>query len=468
MAKTTELKSIDDFQTMESTFKMMGYDPTSQKYGWIPASFVTGDGYACRRWNKSNATPIGEAVGNLDYLRNLPTLLGLGAYLVDNNHGRRKLSPTNHYKFATGDTAALDGSMGHYQWGWATKWYIAFWTEGNYFYEAVKAGSPIKGRWNYEIPIASMSATGCGIMDNTNMKLVSYINNGAQYRGGNNDSAKDAAFNTLLGRAATCHTPAEWQTYAAKNGSGWYGALGRFIAAYSVLIDVIFGTWNHQTAYNASKDSNNLYQGGLGRGVCDFGKWDTFGYFPFIPTSSGIELADACGYVNVTVTYSDGTTTTVPVPSFFGLKHPFGYIFKQTVDETAQKLSDGSTQHYMLTSLLSGAGVLDDLTKFTKGSIAPSVNSTFITDVEMGHLENFPIACNGGSESTYFCDFMWANASDTSGLRSVARGGDAYYGGFDGSRAVIVYNGVGLSFASYGSPLCEVIGDWLVEPVYYN
>ena len=131
-----ELSLLEDLSSVSSQDKVLGYSEAGDKFGFIPLSFVTNEGYACRRWNMDNSTDIGEAVGNIDYLRRLPSLLGLGCYLVDRNHGRRKLDPTNHYKFATGEAAALDGSMGDYQWGWGTKWYYAWWTEGSYYYES--------------------------------------------------------------------------------------------------------------------------------------------------------------------------------------------------------------------------------------------------------------------------------------------------------------------------------------------
>ena len=118
MAETIELATIGQLGSVGSNDLILGYSVSGKKFGMIPTSFVTNDGYACRRWDMTKSTPVGEAVGNLDYLRSLPSLLGLGCYLVDKNHGRRKLDPTNHYKFATGEAAALNGTMGDYMWGW--------------------------------------------------------------------------------------------------------------------------------------------------------------------------------------------------------------------------------------------------------------------------------------------------------------------------------------------------------------
>lgn len=170
MAEKIDLATLSELEAVSSQDLILGWSKTGKKFGFVPVSFVTNDGYACRRWDMTSSSPTGEAVGNIDYLRELPSLLGLGCYLVDKNHGRRKLDPTNHYKFATGETAALDGSMGDYMWGWGTKWYYAWWTEGNYYYEAASL-KPIPGRMNYCIPVASTSALGVSVVDRENLDL---------------------------------------------------------------------------------------------------------------------------------------------------------------------------------------------------------------------------------------------------------------------------------------------------------
>ena len=73
--------------------------------------------YFERVWNTAVSTPLAAAWGgSLSMGQNLPDILKLGGYLVKNDHSRRKLDPTNHYRFENGETAKLDGSMGHYQW----------------------------------------------------------------------------------------------------------------------------------------------------------------------------------------------------------------------------------------------------------------------------------------------------------------------------------------------------------------
>ena len=351
MAETIDLSTLDPLSVVESEDLILGYSKSGKKFGFVPVSVVTNGGYACRRWNLNNSSPVGEAVGNIDYLRELPSMLGLGCYLVDKNHGRRKLDPANHYKLATGETAKLDGSMGDYQWGWGTKWYYATWLEGNYLYEAASL-KPIPGRLNYIIPVASMSALGVSVVDRDNLELVSVINETARYRGGNNDATKDGKYNTLLGRAATALNADTFGSYARKKGQGWEAYWYAHHAALGILFRIIFGTRNIQAAYNADKDSNGLYQGGLGSGVTSF-NWDTwneeFGTYPFLPTSVGVELADGCGVSPYQVQGSDGSTVaTVNVPVFFGLKNMFGYIGRWERGKLINKVAGGQGYVYVV------------------------------------------------------------------------------------------------------------------------
>ena len=66
-----------------------------------------------------------------------------------------------------------------------------------YYYEAVSM-NPIIGKYNYVISRRGTSAIGHGVVDRLNNKLVSYINSDAQFRGGDNDAAKDGTHRTFL------------------------------------------------------------------------------------------------------------------------------------------------------------------------------------------------------------------------------------------------------------------------------
>ena len=104
-----KISELPTFDKVRNEDRLFSHVPSFGELGYIPSSLITSGGVAMRRWNVNNASPIGEAVGDIGFLRELPSLLGLGCYLVDRNHGRRKLDPNNHYKLATGEAAKLDG-----------------------------------------------------------------------------------------------------------------------------------------------------------------------------------------------------------------------------------------------------------------------------------------------------------------------------------------------------------------------
>ena len=127
----------------------------------LKADLAVGQHAWCGRvWDTANATPKAASyIGSLELLRELPYILGLGAYLVKNDHSRRKLDSKDHYKYATGEAAKLDGSQGHYQWGWGREFYFVTKDVGGLHYEMIGL-KPIPGEYNYKIPIGSISASG--------------------------------------------------------------------------------------------------------------------------------------------------------------------------------------------------------------------------------------------------------------------------------------------------------------------
>lgn len=460
-----DLSTLETLRVVESNDKILGYSVSGNKFGFIPVDVVTQGGYACRRWNINNSSPVGEAYGNIDYLRELPSLLGLGCYLVDKNHGRRKLDPTNHYKFATGETAALDGSMGDYMWGWGTKWYYAFWTEGNYYYEAASL-KPIPGRWNYEIPVGSTSALGVSVVDRTNLELVSVINNSAQFRGGNNDATLDEAFNSYLGMAATNLTAAQFGEYARKKGEGWEGYWYAHAAVVGILFRIIFGTRNVEAPHNASKDANGLYQGGFGAGVT--GGWPaSFKNRPFMKTSEGVSLGDACGLFTVSVkNSSDAVEKTYNAPCFFGLKNFYGYMGRWERGSLINKLADGSGDMYVLPSLHSTYS-MNSLNGLVKAATLPATANgewEYIRELSNNMLCHTPTVCGTTpTASTFYADALY-NDNAVSGLRVPSRGGSASYAGSSGLEFLSADSAVSASSAVYGSPLCEAAENWNTTP----
>ena len=423
---------------------------------------------AIRRWKRNLSTPVGEAYGNLDFLRELPSILGLGCYLVSTDRSRRKLDPTNHYRFSDGSPAALDGSMGDYMFCWNAHYY-AWWVDSTYYYEAISL-TPIPGRLNYYIPAGGTSALGAGVIDRTTNTLVSVVSNDVKYRGGSNDANKDDKYNTFLGRVATNLPAATFGTYARKKGEGWES--GWFVSNTVVgyIYRIIMGTRHPQSGLNPSKDSNGLYQGGTGIGVTDAGSWwqTDFGYYPFLPTSAGIELGDAVGVSDFDVIGADGTKKqTVHIPCFFGLKNSYGYIGLIERGALMNKLADGSADYYVSPSLYSEFNInsIEGLIKAAKCPANSPAGWKYITEMSMQNLCSAPTVATGTSE-TYYAD-GWYNDNATSGLRCPFRRGNAYNGAIAGLAYLNGNIAVSYAYVDWSSPLCYFAEDVSPVPVQY-
>ena len=421
-----------------------------------------------RCWNLDHSTPQAATwVGSLEMLRNLPDVLELGCYLVKNDHTRRKLDATNHYRFANGETAKLDGSMGHYQWGWGKVFYVAFYTVGRLFHEVVSL-SPIPGQHNYCIPVGSLSAHGFASIDRSSGALVSYVNDDIRYRGGDNESSYDETYRTLCGTCVSQMTTEALRAAARKNGTGWLCGTMRHSAVVKILFEIIFGTRDMQAAYNPAKDSDGLYQGGLGNGVTDW-TWDAWtthnGNRPFLPTRVGIELGDSCGVSNYELKGAEGDTVyTAPVPVFFGLKNPHGYLWRQQDDEFVRANEDTTMTHLVAPSIY-GSWTIGVETGMKAYSTSPAKGEGYIKTLSYDHLEIFATQL-GGSASTWHCDYFWNTSVAVSGFRLVLRGCTADVGARSGSSDVHVSRAVSAAHVSWGSPLCEAEEEWPVEPVY--
>lgn len=446
--------------------------------------------YWCGRvWDESSMSPEAKTyVGNLEMLKNIQEVLGLGCYLVENDHTRRKLDPKDHYKFLDGTEAKLDGSMGHYQWGWDKEFYISFWNEGNLFYECISL-VPIRGKYNYKIPVATMSATGRAAIDRETQTLVSYINMDPRYRGGNNRAEWDEDPNRcLLGMPGTSYKVSQFKAAARKNGEGWYCGLMRMNTVLKVLFEIVFGTRNEQAKVNPELDINGLRQGGLGSGLTNLNStyWSQqLAYNPICTLDKGVELGDGCGetepiivtnWEEPEITYNAGT-----VPVFFGLKNMFGQIWLLTEDEASQQIEvydanvstsiGGQSIHWFRPSMLENdypnydqLNVDNVSTYMIQGSTSMNVPGGYVKTMSYKNLENWPLAL-GGSGTTGHCDY-WYSYATSLGLRLVGRGGYAHHGAGAGLGYSGVYVGVTWAGANGGSFLCEFEGDWKIEPIF--
>jgi hypothetical protein len=430
-----------------------GPDGQSGKFGLFSIIKSRDMKIAARRWDQTQATPLGEAWGNFDLLRELPGELGLGAYLVTDDRKSRKLDPTNHYKFADGTPARLDGSMGQYMWCWKAHYY-GWWVEGGYFYEAVSMAPIERATECYRIPAGGTSALGNGVVDRTTNTLCSLISDDPQYRGGNNNAEYDGTYRTFLGKPATSIAMTNFSAYARKRGEGWESQWYVSRAVQEYLFRIIMGTRHSQSEFNPVKDANGLYSCGLGVGVTDVNSagWNNYnGYYPLVPTSAGVELGDGVGVAQYAIPNEDGSTFhTAKIPVFFGLKNLYGNLWtgvRGLIFDAGPEISSV----YVAPSLYAN---------YANDSVAGMIKAAEIyrTESYIKKLSMNKLCCcptePGATSATYYCDFHYTNHNASQGLRCRLAGGSANVGAAAGAFVTDSLTAVAYSSANVSGSLC--------------
>ncbi|MCR5471732.1 MAG: hypothetical protein K6F02_01040 [Prevotella sp.] len=463
------MRNLESLNVGAHTY-IVGYDSQAGKTGLIGVSQISGNlPWFGRKWPKGNSSPVGSPVGDFDLGQVLAKQLGLGGYLVQNDHSRTKLSATNHNLLENGGAADLTGAAGHYQWGWNVPMFYQKYEDDNFVYETISLGGPRKGFWNNYIPIGSRSCAGYATMDRTNTKLVSYVNDTAQYRGGNNDSTLDAAYNSQLCKPATNMAISAFRTAARKNGTLWFAneRVMQFVTA--MLKRIIFGNRNIQAAFNATLDANGLRQGGTGQGIDIPTNWDgNFHYYPYIRLDVGISDGDKTGLISTTITENGSQKTIENIPSFYGLKNDYKYLVCMSENMLLQCNADKS-QSLFVADMVDGSNMnlesVSGLRRIAKGPVAASAGWQYAKDYVLKNLAFFPSDELGGSSSTYYCDGYY-NPAATSGLRGAGLLGAA--GDADDAGSLCLTGNVAPSaaYAGWGAFLCEWAEEFTTQPFW--
>ena len=442
----------------------------SRRVNLMSAVSALNKSYAGRVWDESLSTPTGLPYGNVDLLRELPALLGLGCYLVADDRKRRKLDPTDHHRFVDGSPAALDGAQGQYMWCWNAHYFGFRRDSAGKYYEVVSL-APLGAEWeSYYIPAGGTSALGGGVIDRQatggagSPRLCSLISDLPRYRGGGNQAAFDDLPNSMLGKPATNTSPTDFFTFARDRGDLWGASwyVSRAVQAY--LFRLIMGTRNSQAEFNPNRDANGLYQGGLGAGITTFGgtTWANFnGNYPIVPCSAGVELGDGVGVAPFELRDADSLLYTGNIPVFFGLKNMFGHL--ETFISGIRVSYDANTfatKTYVATSMYSFNPEDNTLNAMVK-VLDNTPESYYAKKISMSKLCGVPTESQASS-LLYYCDrYLFPKEKNyASGNHIVTAGGNATGGG----QAGVHYFSVAGNGANWmrTAPLCFFMEDPIV------
>lgn len=464
-----EVKNIEPLQSVDDNDMLLGYSASGNKIGLISVGKVNSTQWAGCRWRKDSVTTEGEPCGSLAKLERLAELLGLGGYMVQNDHSRRKLSADNHNYFTNGAAASLAGDMGHYQWGWGVTLYYSFWEDETYLYEAFDV-KPIPGHLNYVIPPGSRSCAGYATMDRTNNILVSYVSYNAQYRGGNNDASLDALFNSQLCKPATMMNITNFAVAARKNGNMWMANSRVMLFITGAIKRVIFHNRNIQASFNSTLTANGLRQGGTGMGIDQPGDWaNIWKNYPYINLDCGVENGDAIGILSASIN-DNGTTKTIKnIPVFFGLKNDYKYLYCMEEDVLLNCNADKSQSVYVKHNI-DGSNFdmtsIGDKVLMGRTPICETAGWYSISKLNLDGLVMYPLEI-GATSTTGWADSYY-NPALTSGLRGAACLGFASLGGAAGSASLNGNYAPSAATAHRAACLCEFERPFSTVPTLFS
>lgn len=221
------------------------------------------------------------------------------------------------------------------------------------------------------------------------------------------------------------------------------------------LFVVEYATLNSQKAFNANLTAEGYHQGGLGVGVTS-GVVTVNGAttYSFVPCGTTNSLGNGTGIIE----YTHTGTKTVNVPRYRGIENPFGHVWKNVIDVVVAG-TDNSVY------------ICKDYTKFGtfKGDTNPSAEQLIAAGYELQDFKEstitsqcvkklvnnnqadlFPtVVGNGASDTTYYCDYHWTDATATT--RTLLLGGGSDSGSGAGLFSLYSSAGSNYSFTSVGT-----------------
>lgn len=309
-------------------------------------------------------------------------------------------------------------------------------------------------------------------VDRTNTskpKLASVVNTAVEFRGGNNNTAWDGTYRSLLGLPATQISRTNFRAYARNRGVAGLNGCGWNCMTYDIqkilywLFVVEYATLNSQAAFNPELTAEGYHQGGLGDGVSglDGTKWNNYNsYYPFIPCGYTHHLGNRTGVVDFTMPEEYGAEKVVPVPRYRGIQNPFGHIWQWTdginVRINPTEANGGNNRSEVF--VCSDPALFKDSNYDGYTYVGDEArNEGYVKELIFGHGgEIMPKVCSGAGSTTYVCDYHYTNIPTTTTLRGVLFGGCALNGAYCGFAYAPSDSAPSKTAAYIGSRLCFI------------
>ncbi len=409
------------------------------------------------QWDESDPSPDCTRIGNMSLHAELPIQNAIiGGLLQDD----LTFTPFTDQSDWSGET--VDGSAGQLMLR-IHKHYFKSEINGT-IHKKLISQYPLAGF--IEIPLMYISAEKATIdrTDPTTPKLCSVVNSSPEYRGGQNTADWDNTYRSLLGKPATNISLTNFRQYARNRGNGTAWNCHIYLAQRVLywLFVIEYATLNSQKAFNAEKDANGYAQGGLGLGASNWNgdAWQAYNnYNPLIPCGYLLEYGNQSAVKNYSVKdVDDNILVTFEVNSYRGIQSPFGDIWDWADGILINVQSDaagGVSKCYVTDDPAKFSS--SDFSQYTELSTTPRADNWIKTifDDEQG---NIICKTQGGSSTSYYCDFYWGANLPESGvsLRGALFGGAAHYGSHCGFLYASSHNEPGYVYPSLGSRLCAI------------
>ena len=413
-------------------------------------------------WDITESSPsvtrIASSTVAMDLHASLPIQSAIKGCLLNANGTVNYYLNGNDWTKKADDTASvLDGTDGNVMVE-LPKYYAKFESNGNT--RSVKFS--VKAIAGFiQIPKMYISAYEASL-NRTNSKLSSVVNTSADYRGGNNNAALDAAANSLLGKPATAISRTNYRTYARNNGTGWQMYFYNAHKALFWLYIVEFANRNSQSPVNATLTAEGYKQGGLGNGVttANSTEWGNFSnYYPFVNCGVSNSLGNNSGEVDTVIADFGGVGVdrTFKVNRYRGIEMPFGHIWKNIdgINIKIQAVADGNKSQVWTADNPSDWNDSNYTNYENKGLLSRA--NGYMSEALFGSDGEFVPKVATGDSATYYCDYFYTN-SPASGesLRTLLVGGGANAGASAGFVYSSSYYTPSSAYAYIGSRLCYI------------
>lgn len=427
-----------------------------------------------------------ERVGNLDLHRSLPIQKRIRRYMANADGSVKYWLGANDSTLKEGGGAArlnaLDGIVQLYK----PDYYRRIEFDGDYMLVAIsevelpgfihmkeRSRSPWLATCNRTTNLPTCASFLQWNADGTLMRdadgLLVLADNAAEYRGGNNQTAYDGTYRSMLGMpmssaSANMNT---FRTRCRSLGDDWHFGGWRFREEMGWLMAIEFGDLDSQAAFTAEKTADGFAQGGLGNGTyVNSSEWSAYnGYYPFIPCGVTAKLGNNTGIVEYTIkNWKDGADKVVKVASYRGWEAPQQYMWEHNDDVRIwhNKPSEGNNSLiFICNDPAKFANPANDkvrtLEGYTELGVLPSA-SGYISAMGYADGWTFPNSVVGGASNKNYCDYFWrptiTDDNNAEGWYQLLSAASATNAELSGVRCAYTSTRCAHTYAYYGFPLC--------------